>query len=107
MATHAPQPSASGVTTRTSSTGREVCVPNDVRNGETSGRRVRGRPTAGGLNGGLSGAGRGRRGRGANRRGDGGARGRGRRRSSTAVTFNGVLSGSGGERLAGVAHAAA
>ncbi len=37
IATHSPQPSASSVTTRSSSTSRRVSVPNEVRNGDTSG----------------------------------------------------------------------
>src|SRR5207237_3619994 len=40
-ATHSPQPSASGVVALTSRTSRHVWVPNDVRKGETSGRRIR------------------------------------------------------------------
>ncbi|GGS63726.1 hypothetical protein GCM10010176_002540 [Nonomuraea spiralis] len=41
MATHSPHPSASGVTTLTSRTSRAVSVPNDVRNGDTSGIAIR------------------------------------------------------------------
>lgn len=37
MVTHSPQPSPFGVTTRTSSSSRTSCVPNDVRNGATNG----------------------------------------------------------------------
>ena len=37
MATHSPQPSASSVTTRSSRMSRLVCVPKEVRNGETRG----------------------------------------------------------------------
>ena len=41
MATHSPQPSASSVTDRSSRTSRLVWVPNEVRNGATSGIPMR------------------------------------------------------------------
>src|SRR5438093_2044924 len=41
MATHSPHPSASGVVTLTSSTPLTVWVPNEVRNGDTSGSCTR------------------------------------------------------------------
>src|SRR2546430_14878023 len=40
-ATHSAQPSASGVTARTSRMSRSVWVPKEVRNGATNGRFIR------------------------------------------------------------------